>query len=85
MRMKMKLNFESIACTITLVWITFKEPEKSTFITLKIVLLFNVLMMSVITPPRNRGGVIFSLQFVCVSVCLCVCVSVCVSVCPEFL
>ena len=22
------------------------------------------------TPPRNRGGVIFSLQFVCVSVCL---------------
>ena len=25
------------------------------------------------TPPRNRGGVIFSLQFVCVSVCLCVC------------
>ena len=39
------------------------------------------------TPPRNRGGVIFSLQFVCVSVCLCVCVSVClcvcVSVCPA--
>ena len=27
-----------------------------------------------ITPPRNRGGVIFSLQFVYVSVCLCVCV-----------
>ena len=35
----------------------------------------------VITPPRNRGGVIFSLQFVCVSVCLCVCLSVC----PKFL
>ena len=33
------------------------------------------------TPPRNRGGVIFLLQFVCVSVCVCVCVSVC----PEFL
>ena len=33
------------------------------------------------TPPRNRGGVIFSLQFVCV----CVCVSVCLSVCPIFL
>ena len=30
-----------------------------------------------LTPPRNRGGVIFSLQFVCVSVCLCVCLSVC--------
>ena len=30
-----------------------------------------------ITPPRHRGGFIFSLQFVCVSVC--------VSVCPEFL
>ena len=29
------------------------------------------------TPPRNRGGVIFSLQFVCVSVCLCVHVCVC--------
>ena len=27
-------------------------------------------------PPLNRGGVIFSLQFVCVSVCVCVCVSV---------
>ena len=41
------------------------------------------------TPPRNRGGVIFSLQFVCVSVCLCVCVcvclSVCLSVCPALL
>ena len=32
------------------------------------------------TPPRNRGGVIFSLQFVCVSVCLSVCVCVCVCV-----
>ena len=27
------------------------------------------------TPPRNRGGVIFLLQFVCV--CVCVCLSVC--------
>ena len=35
----------------------------------------------VFTPPRNRGGVIFSLQFVSV----CVCVSVCLSVCPDFL
>ena len=26
-----------------------------------------------VTPPRNRGGVIFSLQFVCVSVCVSVC------------
>ena len=33
-----------------------------------------------ITPPRHRGGVIFSLQFVCVSICLCVCLSVCVCV-----
>ena len=30
-----------------------------------------------ITPPRNRGGVIFSLQFVSVCVCVCVCLSVC--------
>ena len=36
-----------------------------------------------VTPPRNRGGVIFSLQFVCV--CVCVCLSVCLSVCPIFL
>ena len=34
-----------------------------------------------VTPPRNRGGVIFSLQSVCVSVCLCVCV--CLSVCVS--
>ena len=33
----------------------------------------------VITPPRNRGGLIFSLQFVCVCVCVSVCLSVCVS------
>ena len=31
--------------------------------------------MPLVTPPRNRGGVIFSLQFVCVSVCVCVWVS----------
>ena len=31
---------------------------------------------SLITPQLNRGGVIFSLQFFCVSVCVCVCVSV---------
>ena len=30
----------------------------------------------VITPPRNCGEVIFSLQFVCVCVCVCVCLSV---------
>ena len=29
----------------------------------------------IFTPPRSRGGVIFSLQFVCVCVCLSVCVS----------
>ena len=31
--------------------------------------------ISFFTPPRNRGGVIFSMQFVCVSLCVCVCVS----------
>ena len=35
----------------------------------------------IITPPRNRGGVIFVLQFVCVCLSLCVCVCVCVYVC----
>ena len=39
----------------------------------------------IITPPRNRGGVIFSLQFVCVCVCVSVCLCVCLSVCPIFL
>ena len=29
------------------------------------------------TPPQNRGGVIFLLQFVCVCVCVCVCVRLC--------
>ena len=38
--------------------------------------LHDLLGLYIITPPRNRGGVIFSLQFVCVSVCL--------SVCPMF-
>ena len=38
-----------------------------------------------ITPPRNRGGVIFSLQFIYVCVCVCVCLCVCESVCPDFL
>ena len=40
-----------------------------------------LLQLKLITPPRNRGGVIFSLQFVCV----CVCLSVCVSVGPALL
>ena len=30
---------------------------------------------TIVTPPRNRGGVIFLLQFVCL--CVCVCLSVC--------
>ena len=42
-----------------------------------------MLSSSVVTPPRNRGGVIFSLQFVLVSVCVCVCVCVCVR--PDIL
>ena len=36
----------------------------------------NTKMRVMIIPPRNRGGIIFSLQFVCVSVCLCVCLCV---------
>ena len=30
-------------------------------------------ILVLLTPPRFQGGVIFSLQFVCVHVCLCVC------------
>ena len=41
----------------------------------------SIIIIIIITSPRNRGGVIFSLQFVCVSVCVCVCLSVC----PAFL
>ena len=40
---------------------------------------FNTLRAMIITPHRNRGGVIFSLQFVCVSVYLSVCL--CVRLC----
>ena len=36
-----------------------------------------------VTPPRNRGGVIFSLQFVCVSVYVCVCVCVRLFSCEQ--
>ena len=35
----------------------------------------------IFTPPWNRGGVVFSLQFVCVCACLSVCLSVCLCVC----
>ena len=33
------------------------------------------LIFMIVTPPRNRGGVIFSLQFVCVCVSVCLWVS----------
>ena len=38
-----------------------------------------IMVTPIFAPQQNRGGVIFSLQFVCLSVCLSVCVSVCVS------
>ena len=39
---------------------------------------------NIVTPPRNRGGVIFLMQFGCVS-CLSICLSVCVpdSACEQ--
>ena len=42
-----------------------------------IIIAIKLLLLFFIKPPRNRGGVIFLLQFV--SVCLSVCLSVCVS------
>ena len=48
-------------------------------------LIFFLLLVSCalfFTPPRNRGGVIFLLQFVCLSVCACECVSVSVNKIP---
>ena len=33
---------------------------------------FNLVSSFLFTPPQNRGGVIFSLQFVSLSICLCV-------------
>ena len=43
--------------------------------------LFQNMPLDIFTLPRNRGWVLFPLQFVCVSVCLyvCACLSVCVS------
>ena len=43
----------------------------------------NMIKATIFIPPRNRGGVIFSLQFFCVSVCLGVCVCVCVCLCVR--
>ena len=40
----------------------------------------SIFFFHIFTPPRNRGGAIFSLQFVCLSVCVCLCVCVSVSV-----
>ena len=37
---------------------------------------FSECFLSFFTPPQNHGGVIFLLQFVCVSVCVFVCVCV---------
>ena len=42
-----------------------------------------VYMSILITPPQNRGGVIFLLKFVCLSVCVCVCVCVSVNKIPA--
>ena len=39
-------------------------------------ILYSFAHSPIVTPPRNRGGVIFSLQFVCVCVCVCVCLCV---------
>ena len=39
--------------------------------------------LKIFTPPQNRGGVIFSLQFVCVSVCLSVCPALLVNKIPA--
>ena len=49
-------------------------------IIIKLLIIIVIIIIIIITSPRNRGGVIFSLQFVCVSVCLSVCVCVCVCV-----
>ena len=43
-------------------------------------ILLNVSELPLITPPRNRGVVIFSLQFVCVCEPVCLSVCLCVSV-----
>ena len=50
----------------------YREKDKQK---IELCLNFDSFYALLVTPPRNRGGVIFSLQFVCVSVCLCVCVS----------
>ena len=71
----LKLIFTCISIESKLIFPNFLDLFISTLIrswkTLEI--------KTVITSPRNRGGVIFSLQFVCVSVCL----SVCVCMCPA--
>ena len=53
----------------------FSHPSQNTVVWLPTYYSF------IFTPPQNRGGVIFLLQFVCVFVCVCVCVCVCMCVC----
>ena len=62
--------------------LSFKWHIESIF---QVIILNSIGLSILFTPPQNRGGVIFSLQFVsvCVCVCVCVCLYVCLSVCVS--
>ena len=52
----------------------FKNLQIQVMFHLMILVFLTFFFLVFFTPPRNRGGVIFLLQLVCVSVCVCVCV-----------
>ena len=54
--------------------ILLKSKTEHKILFLHFLSVFSIICSLFFTPPRNRGGVIFLLQFVCVSVCLSVCV-----------
>ena len=58
------------------IWLV-PELIASLELTFRILHLIKTICAPIFTPPRSRGGVIFSLQFVCLCVCVCVCLSVC--------
>ena len=68
-----------LVCQFLLGW-DFKPRSLALFLRWQheIPLGIDITQFSFFTPPRNRGWVIFSLQFV--SLCVCVCLSVCLCV-----
>ena len=79
-------TFMLIVCLLNDSWMTLRR-EDTPYSRLWGYLLLHVRWATpfyrIFTPPQNRGGVIFSLQFVCVSVCVCMSVYVSGTSCEQ--